>query len=228
MNKNKNKVTLKSCYIDDDNYEIGIDEAGRGPLFGRVYTSGVVLPKDNSFKHELMCDSKKIKSLKKMRELSEYIKENAIAWSVDFQDNHTIDKINIRQSVLMSMHNSARKVIEQLSIPKATLLVDGNDFKPFINYYNDEIIPCDYHCIKSGDNTYSSIAAASILAKYERDMYIIELCEKYPILDEYYGLKSNKGYGTKKHIDGIEKYGITDMHRTSYGICNNKNAFNLQ
>tara|TARA_Y100000816_G_scaffold180176_1_gene130343 strand:- start:2735 stop:3403 length:669 start_codon:yes stop_codon:yes gene_type:complete len=218
---------LNPYYDNNDIHEIGIDEAGRGPLFGRLYTSAVILPKDNTFKHELMCDSKKVKSFKKLKELSEYIKHNSIAWSIDYLDNNTIDKINIRQSVLTCMHNSAKNVLSKLNLPKATLLVDGNDFKPFTHYYNDEIIPLDYYCIKSGDNTYSSIAAASILAKYERDMYIIGLCDKYPILDEYYALRSNKGYGTKKHIEGIEKYGITDMHRKTYNICKDKFTFNL-
>ena len=218
---------LKHYYNDDDNIEIGIDEAGRGPLFGRLYTGAVVLPKDDKFKHELMCDSKKIKSFKKLKLLSEYIKTNAISWSVDYQENDTIDKINIRQSVLTSMHNSARSVLSNLNIPKAVLLVDGTDFKPFVNIYNDEIIPCHYYCIKSGDNTYTSIAAASILAKYERDLYIHELCDKYPILDEYYGLKANKGYGTKKHIEGINVYGITKWHRTSYGICKNSTVIKI-
>ena len=78
-------------------------------------------------------------------------------------------------------------------------------------------------CIEGGDNKYCSIAAASIIAKVERDNYIYEMCKKYPILDTYYDLSKNKGYGTAKHMDGIKKYGITQWHRKTFGICNNSN-----
>lgn len=211
---------LTSYYLDNNNVEIGIDEAGRGPLFGRLYTGGVVLPKNNSFKHELMCDSKKIKSYKKLEELSNYIKKNAISWNVNYEENDTIDVINIRQTVLKSMQTSAKNILQDMDISNNTLiLVDGNDFKPLVYYHNNELVPINYVCIKGGDNTYTAIAAASILAKYERDKYILELCNQYPLLDEYYGLKSNKGYGTKKHLNGIKMYGITKWHRRSYGIC---------
>ena len=219
--------TLKHYYINDNTFEIGIDEAGRGPLFGRIYTSAVVLPKDDSFDHHLMCDSKKIKSYKKLEQLSKYIKSNAVSWSVDYETNEIIDKVNIRQAVLKCMHSSALNILKNLDISNANIIVDGNDFKPLTNYYNNELVPCKHYCIKGGDNTYTSIAAASILAKYERDKYILELCEEYPILDEYYSLKSNKGYGTKKHLDGINTYGITKWHRKSYGICKEKNYIEL-
>ena len=73
--------------------------------------------------------------------------------------------------------------------------------------------------IKGGDNKYASIAAASILAKVERDLYIEELCVAHPTLNERYDIASNKGYGTKPHMDGIEKYGITEWHRKTFGIC---------
>jgi len=211
---------LSSYYNDNNDVEIGVDEAGRGPLFGRLYTGTVVLPKNNSFKHELMCDSKKIKSYKKLEELSNYIKKNAISWSVNYEENDTIDLINIRQSVLKSMQISAKNILQDMDISNnALILVDGNDFKPLVYYHNNELVPINYVCIKGGDNTYTAIAAASILAKYERDKYILELCNQYPLLDEYYGLKSNKGYGTKKHLDGIKQHGITKWHRRSYGIC---------
>lgn len=211
---------LSLYYNDNNDVEIGIDEAGRGPLFGRLYTGAVVLPKNNYFKHELMCDSKKIKSYKKLEELSNYIKKNAISWSVNYEENETIDLINIRQSVLKSMQISAKNILQDMDISNNTLiLVDGTDFKPLVYYHNNELVPINYVCIKGGDNTYTAIAAASILAKYERDKYILELCNQYPLLDEYYGLKSNKGYGTKKHLDGIKQHGITKWHRRSYGIC---------
>ena len=73
--------------------------------------------------------------------------------------------------------------------------------------------------VVKGDSKYTSIAAASILAKVARDRYIYELCEKYPKLDEYYGIKSNKGYGSKKHIEGIKQHGISPWHRKSFGLC---------
>jgi ribonuclease HII len=213
-------------------YQIGVDEVGRGPLFGRVYTAAVVLPtplnenEENGFQYNLMKDSKKFHSAKKINEVAEYIKENAVAWCVTYKSEEVIDSINIRQSVLSSMHDSisgcVKKVNEIVEDAKKDLflLVDGNDFKSYI-YLNDEDVleTLPHTCIEGGDNKYCAIAAASILAKVERDRYIEELCSENPDLDEKYGLLNNKGYGTKKHIDGIKEYGITKWHRKSYGIC---------
>jgi ribonuclease HII len=101
------------------------------------------------------------------------------------------------------------------------LLIDGNDFIPMGTFNQDtsemEYIP--HVCIEGGDNTYACIAAASILAKVARDDYIEKLCDEYPVLDELYALRGNKGYGAKKHLDGIREHGITQWHRRSYGIC---------
>tara|TARA_B100001093_G_C26612208_1_gene920722 strand:- start:12 stop:758 length:747 start_codon:yes stop_codon:yes gene_type:complete len=231
----------------DENYknnnilEIGIDEAGRGPLFGRVYTAAVVLPKDDDFDFSKMKDSKKFSSEKKITEVAEYIKENAISWAVTYNDEKTIDKINIRQCVLTSMHESIKSVISKLSSKNASnlnnsidcndnnsnisdnsnyfLLVDGNDFKPYMRYTDDGLMPINHICIEGGDNKYCAIAAASILAKTERDKYINELCEENPELIEKYSIDKNKGYGTKKHLDGIKNNGISKWHRKTYGIC---------
>lgn len=101
-------------------------------------------------------------------------------------------------------------------------MVDGNDFKNYTYINKDEQFEeIPYVCIEGGDNKYCSIAAASILAKVERDNYIEELCNKNPLLIERYDLLNNKGYGTKKHIEGIIKYGITEQHRKSFGLCKN-------
>ena len=106
------------------------------------------------------------------------------------------------------MHKCVDNITEQLNID--TILVDGNQF----NFYMDKNGECINHkCVINGDDTYKSIAAASILAKVERDTYIYDLCDKYDNLDEYYGIHSNKGYGTKKHMEGIKAYGITKWHR---------------
>lgn len=218
---------LKKYWFEDINtFEIGVDEAGRGPLFGRVYTAAVILPKDDSFDHSLMKDSKKFHSKKKIEEVADYIKQHAIGWSVTFEDEKVIDKINILQATQESMHHAIANVMNQYrSNNKGTysfyLLIDGNYFNPF-TYFNkktNKIENTPHVCIEGGDNKYTAIAAASILAKVERDRYIEQLCEENPHLVEKYGIDSNKGYGAKKHLDGIKQYGITGWHRKSFGIC---------
>ena len=210
---------LQTCYDRNNTFEIGVDEAGRGPLFGPVYTAAVVLPKDNQFNHDLMRDSKKITSKKKIKNIAEYIKTNAIAWSIQSEDENMIDKINIRQCVLSSMHKAIKDCIQQINTHHVQLLIDGNDFKPYTYIENDQLEHCPHVTIKGGDNLYTSIAAASILAKVARDEYILKLCEDNPHLEEHYGIASNKGYGAKRHMDGIKEHGITKWHRKTYGIC---------
>ena len=202
--------------------EIGIDEAGRGPMFGRVYVGAVVLPKDNKrFDFSKMKDSKKFHSDKKIKEAAEYIKSNAIAWSVTFAEHDEIDSKNIRKATIDCMHNAVNNIMEKLntSADKIYLLVDGNDFIPMMKLCDDSYIQIPHICVEGGDNTYASIAAASILAKVERDEYIMSICKENPELNVRYDLESNKGYGTKKHMEGIKKHGISKWHRKSFGIC---------
>jgi ribonuclease HII len=234
-NKHQPHILNKFYQENNDIIEIGVDEAGRGPLFGSVYTAAVILPKDDTFNHSIVKDSKKFHSKKKIEEVANYIKENALAWYVSFEDEKIIDDINILQATQQSMHTSILEVRKQYNekMKKENkterndysyhLLIDGNYFNP-ITYLNKktnafETIP--HNCIEGGDNKYTAIAAASILAKVERDKYIEELCVKYPELIEHYGIDSNKGYGAKKHIDGIKQHGITIWHRKSFGICKN-------
>ena len=101
------------------------------------------------------------------------------------------------------------------------LLIDGNYFKQLtiLNKGKTKLVHINYETVEGGDNKFTSIAAASILAKVERDKYIHELCEENPELIERYGIDSNKGYGSKKHMDGIKTYGITKWHRRTFGIC---------
>jgi ribonuclease HII len=206
--------------------EVGIDEAGRGPMFGRVYAGLAVLPKakDDTFDHSLMKDSKKFHSKKKIEQVAEYIKMNALAWAVEYEDEETIDEINILQATQSAMHKCIKKVIQQLTdcnTENILLLVDGNYFKPFttINKSKTKLETIKYELVEGGDNKYTAIAAASILAKVERDKYIEELCLQNPELVEHYGIDSNKGYGSKKHMDGIRQHGITKWHRKTFGIC---------
>lgn len=204
---------LKTCY-QEEGIEIGVDEAGRGPLFGRVYTAAVILPREN-FNHHEMKDSKLIKSKKKLKQLSDYIKENSI-WSITWEDEKAIDEKNILQSTLSSMKKS---ILNILPDEKVLILVDGTNFHPMTRFNKTKLEQIPHICITKGDNTYTCIAAASILAKVARDEYIEELCKEHPELDEKYGLMKNKGYGTAKHMNGIKQYGITEWHRKSFSPC---------
>ena len=227
VQKRKRKVQqpLKKYFNEDVNIiECGIDEAGRGPMFGRVYAGLVVLPKDDSFDHSQMKDSKKFHSKKKIEQVAEYIKKNAIAWAIEYETEQTIDTINILQATQSAMHKCIKSVLTQLKTEDTSnmlLLVDGNYFKPYslLNMSKTKLEYIKYQMIEGGDNKYTSIAAASILAKVERDKYIEELCLQNPELVERYGIDSNKGYGSKKHMDGIKQYGITKWHRQTFGIC---------
>lgn len=216
-------------YSSENKFEIGVDEAGRGPMFGRLYVAAVILPNvlnsnDNTNKlTEIYKDSKKIKSKKKMEILSNHIKEHSIAWSVKYIEHDEIDDINILQAVYKGMHACIKECIEKIDInvfeDKTLLLIDGNSFKPYTVFENDRLYTVPYETIEGGDNKFQSISAASILAKHARDEYIKEKCIEYPLLSERYSIDKNMGYGTKAHLQGIEKYGVTQWHRKSFGIC---------
>ena len=196
-------------YLNENSIEVGLDEVARGCMFGRVYTACVIWPPDYTPDNKyIIKDSKKL-SKKKREELYYYIINTAIEWNVKYIEAETIDKINILNSVMTSMHNN----LDDLEIEVDNILVDGNYF---ITY---EDIP--HNCIEKGDNKFYNIACASIIAKVEHDWYIEKLCKKYPILQDKYDLLNNMGYGTKKHLDGISKNGISQFHRKSFGMCKN-------
>ena len=107
----KPQAVLKKCHNEAENvYEIGVDEVGRGPMFGRVYTAAVILPKDDSFDCSMVKDSKKFHSKKKIEEAAQYVKDHALAWYVSFEDEKKIDEINILQATQLSMHNSINEI----------------------------------------------------------------------------------------------------------------------
>ena len=223
------KKCLKLFHDESIKYEICLDECARGCLFGRVYAAAVVLPKD-SFEHFKMKDSKKIKSRKKMKELSDYIETNAIAYSIQYIEADVIDSKNILQANMIAMHECIKEVIPKLNtdISNINILVDGNYFKQYPIYDDStetmRYIP--YTTIEKGDGIYSGIAAASILAKQAHDLYIEELCIEYPQLITLYGLDKNMAYGTKKHMDGIREHGITQFHRRTFGeACKNASVY---
>jgi ribonuclease HII len=200
-------------FYEKNKLEAGVDEVARGCLFGRVYSSAVIW--DNSENeiscHSLIKDSKKLSKRQRLI-MSDFIKENAIGFGISYVDEKKIDEINILNATYLCMHQA----IKNINIDIEHLIIDGNRFKPYKNDKN-EIIP--HTCIISGDNNYYSIACASILAKIEHDKYIYDLCDTIPELNEKYGLLTNVGYGTKKHLEGIKKYGLTEFHRKTFGIC---------
>ena len=209
---------------DPEIVEIGVDEVGRGPLFGRVYVAAAILPKhSDTYNYALMKDSKKFTSKKKLNEAYEYILSNCHDWVVKYEDETAIDSINILQATQKAMHDCVQELIDRnkLNPDKTLLLIDGNYFKPHVvwNKEEEDFHCYEHECVKGGDNLYSSIAAASIIAKEFHDKYIIELCNDNPELNEKYDLIKNMGYGTKKHIEGINNYGISKYHRKSFKCC---------
>jgi ribonuclease HII len=191
---------LKKSYLSGIP-EAGCDEAGRGCLAGPVFAASVVLPEN--YNNPLINDSKKLSP--RIREnLRHEIEHTAIAWAVAWVDNTRIDEINILRASILAMHLALGK----LSIRPEHILVDGNRFIPFQN------IP--YTCIIRGDEIYSSIAAASILAKTWRDEYMLNLHEKI----SYYAWDKNKGYPTVEHRAAIAKFGVSSFHRKSFSLFN--------
>jgi ribonuclease HII len=205
--------SYKLAYTDDDNVEVGLDEAGRGCLFGRLYVGAVIFPKDydvffdNGVGLNAIKDSKKLTE-RKRNILFDYIKECAIETSVAYSEVDEIDKINILQADIAAMH----RALDNFETPFQRILVDGDYFK---SYSKDRKI-ITHHTIVDGDASYLSIAAASVLAKVSRDNWIEEICETYPEYETYYSLLSNKGYGTPSHMKGIKEHGVVVEHRTSF------------
>ena len=183
----------------DELLEAGCDEAGRGCLAGPVFAAAVILPKD--FFHLTLNDSKQLTE-KERYELRPYIEEKAVAFSVASLCNKKIDQFNILNASIKSMHIAVKK----LSIQPGMLLIDGNRFKKY-----KKIPHC---CIIQGDGIYSSIAAASILAKTYRDDFMKQLHRKHP----KYNWQQNKGYATLEHREALNKYGPTSYHRKSFRL----------
>ncbi|NWJ49655.1 MAG: ribonuclease HII [Bacteroidetes bacterium] len=189
---------LKSFY-QNIVLEAGVDEAGRGCLAGPVVAAAVILPL--SFNDCELNDSKKLTAKQRQR-ISLKIKDEALAWAIAEVENEQIDQINILQATFMAMH----KAIASLSIKPKLLLIDGNRFKPFPSI--------SHQCFIKGDATYQSIAAASILAKTQRDFLMENYHKQYPV----YHWDKNKGYPTKEHRIGIKAFGISPLHRISFQL----------
>ncbi len=174
----------------------GVDEVGRGPLIGPVVVACVILPQD--FVLEGLTDSKKL-SEKKREKFYDYIMEHALSVSLGIKDEKVIDDVNIYEATKLAMYEA----IEKSPIQPEHVLIDAMKLE-------DLAIP--HTSIIKGDAKSISIAAASVVAKVTRDRMMYELDQKYP----EYGFKEHKGYGTKKHLEALEKYGILEFHRKSF------------
>lgn len=186
---------IKKEIYEHYNLIAGIDEVGRGPLAGPVVTCAVIMKKDSHI--EGVTDSKKL-SRKKMLSLKDEILRDAIEISYGYANNRLIDEINIRQATLLAMKNA----VESLENKPDILLIDAERIDTEIPQLN----------IVKGDLNEYAISCASILAKIRRDDIMINFSRIYP----YYSFQTNVGYGTKKHYEGLEKYGPTPIHRKSF------------
>jgi len=179
--------------------ECGTDEAGRGCLAGPVTAAAVILP--DSFSNTLLNDSKQLSEKNRML-LKPVIETEALSFAVHHIFETEIDTINILNASIKAMHHS----IEKLHITPNYIIVDGNRFKPYKTILHKTIV--------KGDSKFLSIAAASILAKTYRDLYMEKIHEEFPM----YNWKQNKGYPTKAHRAAIKEYGITKYHRKSFRL----------
>ena len=174
----------------------GIDEAGRGPLAGPVCAAAVILPPHLEIPG--LNDSKKLTD-KRRRELMPIIKEQAIAYGIAFATHKEIDQINILQATFLAM----QRALDQLEVKPELALIDGNREKDF---------GVPVKTVVKGDSLSANIAAASILAKVTRDIWMEEVAEKYP----EFGFEIHKGYGTKAHYAALTEHGATPIHRMTF------------
>ncbi len=182
----------------DELLEAGCDEAGRGCLAGSVFGAAVILPPD--FHHPLLNDSKKLTERKRDL-LRPIIEREAVAWCVGEVTAERIDEINI----LNAAHESMSLAVDGLAVTPELILVDGNLFRTHLTQ--------PYVCIVGGDAKYASIAAASVLAKTHRDEYMAKIAAQYP----EYNWSKNKGYPTADHRAAVEQYGLSPLHRVTFG-----------
>lgn len=185
-----------ACYAQGMTAVCGVDEAGAGPLAGRVYAGAVILPR--GWSHPYLNDSKKV-TPRRRDILYDLICQEAVAWSVAWAEAEEIDRINILNARMLAME----RAIQGLSVRPDLALIDGNRATG---------ITVPTQTVVKGDQKSASIAAASILAKVARDRYMVQMAERYP----QYAFERHKGYPTKLHYERLEQYGPCPIHRLTF------------
>lgn len=192
----------KRLWLEGKKYILGLDEVGRGCLAGPVVAAGVLFDQDTAFKEGLR-DSKQMKESERLY-WSDWVKENAIFYHIEYAMQQEVDRINVLKASIAAMLRCVDQAIAKGYTPDH-LLVDGNRFTA-------SLIP--HSCIVKGDDKSLSIAAASVLAKVERDAYMKNLHLDFP----HYGWDTNVGYPTKAHREGIAAFGLCEHHRKSFRL----------
>lgn len=180
--------------------ECGVDEAGRGSFFGRLYVGAVIFPENIELDPEIVKDSKKFHSRTRRMEARDYILKHCLYSNVAWAEPEEIDRDGIIVALMQTMHSAIRG----LPVKPSHLLIDGDRFEPYEDVSHETVI--------GGDSKHFSIAAASILAKVAHDEHILSMLERYPELEKY-GLKKNMGYGTQQHREAIKNEGLSSYHR---------------
>lgn len=189
----------EECYKKGITLVAGCDEAGRGPLAGPVVAAAVILPPHCEIPY--LNDSKKLTEKRRFA-LEPIIKEQAVAWAVTRVEHDEIDEINILEASLKAM----KMALEQLSVKAEAVLIDGP--------HGLRNVELPMEAVVKGDARSASIAAASILAKTERDRVMVAYDELYP----EYGFKKHKGYPTKAHREAVKEYGFSPIHRKTFKV----------
>ncbi|HAX89035.1 MAG TPA: ribonuclease HII [Cyanobacteria bacterium UBA11370] len=182
----------------------GVDEVGRGALFGPVVAAAVILPASTLPQLALagVKDSKQLSPLRRFK-LAKQIQELALDWKIGYATSTEIDQINILQASLLAM----KRAVLKLKVQPDICLVDGRE--------SLKDLPILQRTMVKGDQRSLSIAAASVVAKVWRDELIVRFADKYPDYD----LSANKGYGTQRHLSALQKYGPSPQHRISFSPC---------
>lgn len=217
----ENLTKIAALQFPTTNYEIGVDEAGRGPIAGDVFAAAVIL--DSANKIDGLKDSKKL-SEKKRNALAEEIKQKALFFAIARSNLEEILRLNILWAAMLAMQRAVQSVIlqslEKNDHSQFLVQIDGNkqpDFSDFVKSQQNQNLQLQTQTIVKGDALFANIAAASILAKTARDAEMCELDKQFP----QYQFAKHKGYPTPKHLELVKTFGVSPIHRIGFAPIKN-------